>query len=97
MQFIFTGNGLAIPNQLRAYAEYRFFTRIARYASTIGVVQMTVRCDGDVYFCSAAVDQAQADGFTVQAQAPHPNAAIDKVADRAARLLSRRDPQPVSS
>jgi ribosome-associated translation inhibitor RaiA len=97
MQFMLTGDGLAVSNQLRAYAEYRFFTRIARYASAIRVVQMTVRCDGDAYFCTAAVDPARAEGFTVQARALHPNAAIDKVADRAARLLSRRDRQPVSS
>lgn len=96
MQFMLTGSGLAISHELRAYAEYRFFTRIARYASAIGVVQMTVRFDADVYFCTAAVDPARAGGFTVQARAHHPNAAIDKVADRAARLLSRRDRQPVS-
>jgi hypothetical protein len=91
MQFMLTANGLAISSQLRAYAEYRFFTTIARYASAIGIVRMTVRCDGDVYFCTAAVDEARAEGFTVQARAPHPNAAIDKVADCAARLLSRRN------
>jgi len=88
MQFMLTGDGLAISNQLRAYAEYRFFTTIARYASAIGIVQMTVRCDDDVYFCTAAFDQARAEGFTVQARACHPNAAIDRVADRAARVLS---------
>jgi ribosome-associated translation inhibitor RaiA len=92
-----TGNRLAISNELRAYAEYRFFTRIARYASAIGVVEMTVRYDGDLYFCTAAVDPARAEGFTVQARARHPNAAIDRVADRAAQRLSRRDRQPVSS
>jgi ribosome-associated translation inhibitor RaiA len=97
MEFMLTGNGLAISNQLRAYAEYRFFTRIARYAKAIGVVQMTVRCDADVYFCTAAVDPGRVEGFTVRARAPHPNSAIDRVADRAARLLSRRDRQPISS
>jgi ribosome-associated translation inhibitor RaiA len=96
MQFLLTADGLAISNQLRAYAEYRFFTKVARHASTISVVQITVRCDGDVYFCTAAVDETRAEGFTVQARAAHPNAAIDKVADRAARLLSRRDRKPVS-
>jgi ribosome-associated translation inhibitor RaiA len=97
MQFMLTGDGLAISNELRAYAEYRFFTRIARYARAIGLVQMMVRCDGDVYFCTAAVDPACAEGFTVQARARHPNAAIDRVADRAAQRLSRRDRQSVSS
>jgi len=97
MQFRLTGNGLAISNQLRAYAEYRFFTSTARYASGVVVVQMTMRQDGDVYFCAAVIDLAPSGALTIQARAPHPNAAIDRVAERAARLLSRRDLRPVSS
>lgn len=97
MQFRLTGNGLAISNQLRAYAEYRFFTSTARYASGVAVVQMTLRQDGDVYFCIAVIDLAPSGALSIQASAPHPNAAIDRVAERAARLLSRRDLRPVSS
>jgi ribosome-associated translation inhibitor RaiA len=97
MQFRLTGNGLAISNQLRAYAEYRFFTSTARYASGFAVVQMTLRQEGDVYFCTAVIDLAPSGVLTIQARAPHPNAAIDRVAERAARLLSRRDLRPVSS
>jgi ribosome-associated translation inhibitor RaiA len=97
MHFGLTGNGLAISSQLRAYAEYRFFTSTARYTSSVAVVQMTLRQDGDVYSCTAVVDLAPSGTLTIQARAPHPNAAIDSVAERAARLLSRRDFRPVSS
>jgi ribosome-associated translation inhibitor RaiA len=90
MQFMLTGSGLTISNQLRAYAEYRFFTSIAPYASGLAVVQMTLPQDGDVYFCTAAIDLAGPGALTIQTRAPHPNAAIDRVAERAARLLSRR-------
>jgi ribosome-associated translation inhibitor RaiA len=96
MQFRLTGNGLAISNQLRAYAEYRFFASTARYASGVAVVQMTLRQDGDECFCTAVIDLAPSGVLTVQARAPHPNAAIDRVAERAARLLSQRDLRPVS-
>jgi hypothetical protein len=65
MQFMLTGDGLAVSDQLRAYAEYRFFTRIARYASAVRVVQMTVRCDGDAYLDALFTHPTAAEGFTV--------------------------------
>jgi ribosome-associated translation inhibitor RaiA len=91
MQFMLTGIGLAISSQLRGYAEYRFFTSIARYATGVGAVQMTMRLNGDVYLCIAAIDLARSGSLTREARAPHPNAAIDRVAERAARILGRRE------
>jgi len=97
MQFMLTGIGLAISSQLRGYAEYRFFTSIARYATGVGAVQMTMRLDGHVYLCTAAIDLGRSGPLTIQARAAHPNAAVDRVAERAARILSRRASQSISS
>jgi ribosome-associated translation inhibitor RaiA len=81
MQFMLTGAGLAISNQLRAYAKYRFFTSIARYATGVGAVHVALRLEGGVYRCTAAIELASFGPLTIQAQAPHPNAAIERVAD----------------
>jgi ribosome-associated translation inhibitor RaiA len=93
MQFVLTGSGLVISHQLRAYAEYRFFTSIARYAAGVDAVHVALRLDGGVYRCTAAIELASFGPLTIHARAPHPNAAIDRLADRAARLLSRREPR----
>jgi len=97
MQFVLTATGLTISSQLRAYAEYRFFTSIARYATGVRAVHVTLRLDGGVYRCTATIELASFGPLTIQARAPHPNAAIDLLAERAARLLSRREPQSASS
>jgi len=97
MQFMLTGIGLAISHQLRAYAEYRFFTSIARYVTGVGAVDVALRLDGGVYRCTAAIELPSFGPITIQAHAPHPNAAIDRVAERAARLLNRREPQSTVS
>ena len=100
MRITLNGEDVAVTDQLQAYAEYRIFTSIARYASSIRVVKATLRqypSDRNRFLCLVSVELGPSSRITSRARGLHPNSAIDRAADRMASELSRRVPQHVSS
>jgi ribosome-associated translation inhibitor RaiA len=82
-----------IPNVNRRYAEYRFFTSVAPHAMKVRAVDVVIRCDSASrrsFICAAVVDLGSSGRIKTQARAAHPSAAIDRAADRTARLVRRR-------
>jgi ribosome-associated translation inhibitor RaiA len=77
----------------RPYAEYRFFTAIAPFETCVHAVDVVVRRDPShdrPFVCAVIVDLGPAGRVRTQARAVHPSAAIDRAADRLARLVGRR-------
>lgn len=100
MRIMLTGKDVAVTEQLRAYAEYRMFTSIARYEPLVRAVNVTLRRHTDHqdrFLCLVSLDLSPSGQITTRASAPHPNVAIDRVADRVASLLGQRVPRHVSS
>jgi len=82
-----------IASEKRAYAEYRFFTSIAPYDPQVGAVDVVVGRELGArgqFRCTVAVDLGPSGYVRTQARAMHPNAAIDRAADRIAWLIGRR-------
>jgi len=100
MRIRLTGKDVIITDQLQAYAEYRLFTSLARYGYFIRAVNVTLRpiaSKRDAFLCNVVVDSGPSGPIKTGARGPHPNAAIDRAADRIASLLSRRGPKHVST
>src|SRR3954468_22963012 len=82
-----------LTDDTRAYGEYRFFTSVARHAAMVRAVDVTLtRVTGanPRFQCAVVVDLGVCGRIKTQARAPHPTAAIDRAAERAAWLLDRR-------
>ena len=100
MRIMLTGKNLDITHQLQAYTEYRFFAAVARYEPLIRSISVMIGQNAgsrDPFVCLVVVDLGRAGQIKTQARGRHPNAAIDRVADRVASLLSRRVSRHVSS
>jgi ribosomal subunit interface protein len=100
MRIMLTGKNVDISHQLQAYTEYRFFAGVARYEPLIRSISVAIRQNAssrDAFICVVVVDLGRAGQIKTRARGPHPNAAIDRVADRVASLLSRRVSRHVSS
>jgi ribosomal subunit interface protein len=99
MRIRVSGVNVSINSDTRAYAEYRFFTSIAPYAMRIRAVEVVIRCDSASnrsFLCTAVVDLGSSGRIKTQARGAHPTAAIDRAADRTARLVRRRTGQDFS-
>ena len=107
MQIRLVGVDVDVTDRIRAYAEYRFFTSTARHAPLVRSVEIALKpragsCgpnsnDGG-FLCQVSVDLGASGRIKTQARGPHPSAAIDRAANRAAWLLSRRSRQtPLAS
>ena len=100
MRIVLTGHDISITDQLRAYVEYRLFTSTAQYKTLIRSVNVTLRHNPGVrgrFLCLIAVDLGRTKPMKVRACGPHPNAAIDRAAQRAATHLHRGTSDHVSS
>lgn len=77
----------------RAYAEYRFFTSLARHEARVRALNVAIERDSAAnlrFLCTVVLDLGASGHLKTQARAAHPNAAIDRAADRAAWLVRRR-------
>jgi ribosomal subunit interface protein len=95
-----TGKDVIITDQLQTYAEYRLFISLARYQGLIREVNVTLehnRGNRGRFLCVVAVDLESGEQIKIRAYGVHPNAAIDRAADRTSLRLSRRNSQHVSS
>ncbi|MGH9418952.1 MAG: HPF/RaiA family ribosome-associated protein [Thermoanaerobaculia bacterium] len=95
-----TGSDGIATDRIRAYTEYRMFTSVARYGAIIRTIRVDVGRDGrdrDGVACTVLIDLVPSGQVKTQARASHSIAAIDRVCDRAGRLLGRRETQSVSS
>jgi ribosomal subunit interface protein len=93
MRINISGVNLSITRDMRAYAEYRFFTSIAPHQLKIREVDVVLRRDSASnrrFLCMVIVDLASSDRIKTQARSAYPAAAIDRTADRAAWLIRRR-------
>jgi ribosomal subunit interface protein len=100
MRIPVTGKGVIITDQLQTYVEYRLFTSIARYQALIGGISVTLghnQRNRGPFLCVVAVDLTSGGQMKIRASGAHPNAAIDRAADRTSLRLSRHNPQHVSS
>ena len=82
--------GAAINPQILAYAEYRLFGVLARYAAVRGT-RVVLRCgaDGGVR-CSVTIDFDSTASARASVKGVHAVGAIDRAADRVAELMRRR-------
>jgi ribosome-associated translation inhibitor RaiA len=93
MRITFSGVKFPATDYQRVYAEYRFFRAIAPHEAVIRAVEIAVRRDdaaSQPFLCTVSVDLAPSGTVKTQARAAHPTAAIDRAAERTARLLERR-------
>jgi ribosome-associated translation inhibitor RaiA len=100
MRIPLTGKDVIITDQLQTYVEYRLFTSVAPYQALIRGVNVTLghnRGNGGRFLCVVAVDLGPGEQIKIRASGAHPNAAIDRAADRTSLWLSRRTSQHVSS
>jgi ribosome-associated translation inhibitor RaiA len=94
-----SGVNLSISNDMRAYAEYRFFTSIAPHELEIRAMDVVLRRDSASnrqFLCTVVVDLASSDRIKTQARGAYLTAAIDRTADRTAWLVRRRADQDFS-
>ena len=88
--------------QARAYAEYRLFATLARYARRIRSVNVVLgeverKGASDRVTCAVKVILEPSWAIRVRAQGPHARGAIDRAAERVGDLLKRKTPPAISS
>ncbi len=91
MRITLSGVNTPLTDVQRAYAEYRFFRVIVRHTTPVRAVNVAVRRDAAAnspFLCAVTVDLAHLGTVKTQARAAHPAAAIDRAAERTARLLA---------
>ena len=91
-----SGGDDIVTDRIRAYTEYRMFTSIARYGTRVRGVYVTLQRrthHRKGFLVSVVIDLGRTDQIKTQALGPHPTAAIDRVCERAERLLGARDTQ----
>lgn len=100
MRIPLTGKDVIITDQLRTYVEYRLFTSVTPYQALIRAISVTLgqnRGNGGRFLCVVAVDLGPGEQIKIRASGAHPNAAIDRAAQRTSSRLNRHTSQHVSS
>ena len=100
MRIPLTGKNVMITDQLRTYVEYRLFTSVARYEALIRGINVTLGHNpgkGGRFLCVVALDLGPGGQIRIRASGAHPNAAIDRAAERTSLRLSDRSSHHVSS
>ncbi len=93
MRISLSGAHVSVTDFLRAYVEYRLFTSVARHHAAVARADVHIRHEtpGHARFvCTMALDLGRRGRVKTQARGAHPEAAIDRAAERAAWLLDRR-------
>ena len=99
MRVLLTAKDAVITDQLRTYVEYRLFTSLARHQAVIQGINVTIEHNSrnrSRFLCIVAVDLGPREQIKIRAYGAHPNAAIDRAAERTSLRLSRRTSQHVS-
>ena len=90
MRIFVTSVGAAINPQILAYAEYRLFAVLARYAAVRGT-RVVLRCGaGGGVRCSVTIDFDSTSSARASVKGLHAVGAVDRAAGRIAELMSRR-------
>src|SRR5688500_2111643 len=98
MQIHVVGTAPAFSAQVKAYAEYKVFSRLAPLARRIGVVRIVLTNDGpeEPSCCAVTADLGEAGSVTSRVLRRQPIEAIDgaalALADAATRRLADRSP-----
>ena len=79
----------AINPQILAYAEYRLFAVLARYADVRGARAVLREADGGVR-CSITIDFDSAASARARVKGPHAAGTIDRATERVVQLMRRR-------
>jgi ribosomal subunit interface protein len=93
MRISLSGAHVPVTDPLRAYVEYRLFTSVARHHASVQRADVLVRREATGhprFVCTMSLDLGPAGRVKTQARGRHPEAAIDRAAERAAWLLDRR-------
>ena len=93
MRIEVTGKNDSATPQIRAYAEYRLFTTLARHARVIQRVCVILGSPdpqtGGALTCEVDVSLRASGSARVLAQGPHMHAAIDGAAERIGYVIDR--------
>ena len=92
MQIHIRGTPPHVTMQIRAYAEYRVFSRLAPLARDVSSVLVVLsRTPDDRHtVCAVSADLGTAGCVRARTRHPHPTGAIDAAADRLAAAAGRR-------
>jgi ribosome-associated translation inhibitor RaiA len=92
MQIHVTGTAHAVTPQLRAYAEYKVFSRLAPLGRRVQLVQVLLieSSEEGETLCAAAADLGDAGCVRAHSRSGFPTAAIDGAADHLARAAAHR-------
>jgi len=99
MRILLTGKNAVITDPLRTYVEYRLFTSLARHQAVIRGIAVTIEHNSrnrSRFRCVVAVDLGPGEQIKIRASGAHPNAAVDRAAERTSLRLSHRTSQHVS-
>jgi len=88
----------ASPLDLRRYAEYRFFTAVARYASVVRSIDVEFRQPSPPgrFVCAFTIALRNGESILGESVGRVPTSTVDIAADRAAALLAGRLMRAVS-
>ena len=93
MQIYIAGVTPILTQQVRAYAEYKVFSRLAPFARNVDMVQVVVTeaPDGDGgTICAVTADLGDAGCVRTRVRRPQATSAIDIAADNVARAAARK-------
>ena len=79
----------AIKQQILAYAEYRLFAVLARYADVRGARAILEEAEEGVQ-CSITIDFESTASARARVKGPHAAGTIDRTAERVVQLMRRR-------
>lgn len=93
MQIYVTGVTPLLTQQVRAYAEYKVFSKLAPLARSVDTVQVVVtgasEADGGA-ICVVTADLGDAGCVRTRVRRPQATSAIDAAAENVARAAARR-------
>ena len=99
MRITLASPNVDIPEHIRAYAEYRLFSSVARHELHVRTIDVVIRRAPATqrFVCVLCAHVGPSGQVKTQARRPNVTAAIDRAADRLAWLVDRRMQQLISS
>jgi hypothetical protein len=92
--------GADLADQVRAYAEYRVFSAVARFGRTVNLVEVTLDADNAddanqgsgerQYTCSVVARTSGGEQVAVRAGSDHAYSVVDRAARQMTAALERR-------
>jgi ribosome-associated translation inhibitor RaiA len=93
-----------LADQVRAYAEYRVFSAVARFGRTVQLVDVTIDADNNTndaehrtaerqYSCSIVARTTDGEQIAVRAGSDHPYSVVDRASRQMTAALERK-PSP---